>query len=98
MGKLREGAKTRIRHGHTIDDTDRDVDVSGLTGTIDDAEGYDNERTGDRMVGVKLDAEHGGGIVYAPAQRLHSGGAFVGFSAKFAANFDRIFGKKKKAR
>ncbi len=97
-GSFANGNDVHIKQGETENHDDVRIDVGGMTGKVCDDEPYDNLSTGEAMIGVKLDSEHGGGHAYVPASRLGHGqpssfGAFIGRAAE---EFDRIFGKKQK--
>lgn len=90
----------RITEGETLNHDEVKVDVGGMTGVVCDDVPYENAKTGESMIGVKLDSEHGGGHAYVPASRLRPGrtpsvGAILADEAR--AIFDRIFKTRKRA-
>lgn len=96
MPRVCEKQRVTIQHGHTLNHDEEDIDVGGFKGEIEDAEGYENRKTGEHMVGVHLDDEFGGGHAFVSDRRLQSDrplsfGALVDVSQ---AAWDRIFGRR----
>ncbi|MFG0317541.1 MAG: hypothetical protein ACF8XB_09720 [Planctomycetota bacterium JB042] len=93
MGAALEfGSQVRVSDGETIDEG-KTVDVGGMTGRVCDPDGYESHETGERMVGVERDADHGGGHRMVPERRVQRGRSGRVFGGLGRA-YDRIFGKR----
>lgn len=99
MVRVKRDAHVEIAHGVTEDTAGNPLDVSGLRGRIEDDEGYVNEKTGAHMVGVRATDDCGDGLAYVEESRLIAGGrASVGYSRRYAANYDDVFKKRQRKR
>lgn len=96
MGRrLRQGEEVRIAKGSTKNHDMVPIECSGMTGVICDDAPLESTASGNMLLGVKLDPEHGGGHAYVPAHYLKQGrstsvGAMLSEAAR--ATWDRVFG------